>query len=119
MLNRYHGNSGLVERIDDSAPPAPSLAPSPENAPQSSAPQSTASVRARPAPQAAPPNGALFSSPGTAAALKKLTRLFQGATGELRELETEDILLFIILYLMYRESGDADLLIIIGAMLLP
>lgn len=110
MLNRYHGNSGLVERIDDSAH-APSLAPTSE----STAPP----PKLRPTPQAAPPGNTHGGNLGTAAALKKLTRLFQGATGELRELETEDILLFIILYLMYRDSGDADLLIIIGAMLLP
>lgn len=111
MLNRYHGNSGLVERIDDSAPAAPTPAPTPE----STAPP----PKSRLTPQAAPPGNTHGAGLGTAAALKKLTRLFQGATGELRELETEDILLFIILYLMYRESGDADLLIIIGAMLLP
>lgn len=110
MLNRYHGNSGLVERIDDSA-----HAPSPAPTPESTAPP----PKLRPTPQAATPSNTPDTSPGTAAALKKLTRLFQGATGELRELETEDILLFIILYLMYRESGNADLLIIIGAMLLP
>ena len=34
------------------------------------------------------------------------------------ELETEDIILLLILYLMYRESGDSDLLIIMGAMFL-
>ena len=32
-------------------------------------------------------------------------------------LETEDLLLMLILYLMYRESGDWELLIIMGAML--
>ena len=42
-----------------------------------------------------------------------------GALEQLRSLETEDILLLLILYLMYRESGDKELLIIIGAMLLP
>lgn len=114
MLNRYHGNSGLVERIDDSAH-APSLAPTSEITTPPPAPP----PKLRPTPQAAPPGNTPGGNLGTAAALKKLTRLFQGATGELRELETEDILLFIILYLMYRESGDADLLIIIGAMLLP
>ena len=37
----------------------------------------------------------------------------------LREgLETEDLLLLLILYLMYRESGDSELLIIMGAMFL-
>ena len=37
---------------------------------------------------------------------------------KLGELETEDLLLILILYLMYRESGDKDLLIIMGAMYL-
>ena len=36
----------------------------------------------------------------------------------LGELETEDFLLILILYLMYRESGDKELLIIMGAMYL-
>ena len=36
----------------------------------------------------------------------------------LSELETEDLLLILILYLMYRESGDKELLIIMGAMYL-
>ena len=34
------------------------------------------------------------------------------------EFETEDIILLMILYLMYRESGDSELLIIMGAMFL-
>lgn len=37
---------------------------------------------------------------------------------KLGELETEDLLLILILYLMYRESGDRELLIIMGAMYL-
>lgn len=37
---------------------------------------------------------------------------------KLGELETEDLLLILILYLMYRESGDKELLIIMGAMYL-
>lgn len=36
----------------------------------------------------------------------------------LYELETEDLLLAMILYLLYRESGDAELLVLLGAMLL-
>ena len=37
---------------------------------------------------------------------------------KLGDLETEDLLLILILYLMYRESGDKELLIIMGAMYL-
>jgi hypothetical protein len=33
------------------------------------------------------------------------------------ELETEDLLLLLILYLLYRESGDQDWLVTLGAML--
>lgn len=44
-----------------------------------------------------------------------LRRLLPEAVGEL---ETEDLLLLLILYLMYRESGDQELLIIMGAMFL-
>ena len=32
--------------------------------------------------------------------------------------DTEDLILLLILYLMYRESGDSDLLVILGAMFL-
>ena len=34
------------------------------------------------------------------------------------ELETEDLILLLILYLMYRESGEIELLFVLGAMLL-
>lgn len=34
------------------------------------------------------------------------------------DLETEDLLLLLILYLLYRESGDKELLMTMGAMLL-
>ena len=49
--------------------------------------------------------------------------LLQGVTDALGGifrggLETEDLLLMLILYLMYRESGDKELLIVLGAMLL-
>ena len=33
------------------------------------------------------------------------------------DLESDDLLLLLILYLMYRESGDKDLLIMMGALL--
>ena len=34
------------------------------------------------------------------------------------DMETDDLILALILYLMYRESGDKDLLIMLGAMFL-
>lgn len=51
---------------------------------------------------------------------------FSGLSGEFGKLfgklgslslETEDLLLIAVLYLMYRESGDKELLIMIGALL--
>ena len=44
-----------------------------------------------------------------------LRRLLPGIGAEL---ETEDLLLLLILYLLYRESGDQELLVIMGAMFL-
>ena len=47
-----------------------------------------------------------------------------GAVGALMKklesvnMETDDLIMALILYLMYRESGDKDLLIMLGAMLL-
>ena len=35
------------------------------------------------------------------------------------ELDTEDIILMLVLYLMYRESGEKELLIMIGSLFLP
>ena len=47
--------------------------------------------------------------------LERLTKMLPEKIGEL---ETEDYILLLILYLMYRESGDSELLIIMGAMFL-
>ncbi len=47
--------------------------------------------------------------------LKDLQNLLPNSIGDL---ETEDLILLLILYLMYRESGDSELLIIMGAMFL-
>lgn len=37
----------------------------------------------------------------------------------LSELETEDIILLLVIYLLYRESRDEELLIMLGSLLLP
>lgn len=86
MYNRYQGNSGRVQRVNDK-PKVPEL-----------------KNHIQPPP------------------LKKL-----GDTGfplkgilpkGLPELEAEDLILLLVLYLMYRKSGDSDLLIMMGAMFL-
>jgi len=92
MINRYDGNTGRVTRLpepEDFSPPPPPPGPPPP-------------PRPRPVP---PPPGPGFG----------LGRLLPGLS---EGLETEDLLLLLVLYLMYRESGDQELLIIMGALFL-
>ena len=98
MINRWQGNSGRVQRLPerhDKVPREPGHVPQP------------------PQPRSMPPlytrQGGLFS------ALEGIKKLLPVKT---EELETEDIILLLILYLMYRESGDSELLMIMGAMFL-
>lgn len=96
MYNRYHGNSGVVERIREEHHDAPPPAP-------------TETVHAghfeerRPRREGLPPLHNMVSE------------LFSNVVGEL---ETEDLILMLMLYLLYRESGDEELLIMLGALFL-
>ena len=96
MAKRYEGNTGRVrpleERPGEKAPPPPPPGPGPE-------------------PRAAPGQG-----PGLLSELlpRQLQRMLSGS---LRDLETEDLLLLLILYLLYRETGDPEWLLTLGAML--
>ena len=89
MYNRYQGNSGQVERVPD--------APQPEIRPRPSMP---------PAAKQKPPPGV------SGGGLQQLLQKFS-----LADLESEDLLLILVLYLLYRESGDKELLFILGGML--
>lgn len=66
-------------------------------------PSAKQSIGKRPPPKKQPPYASLLP---------------EGIGRSLASLETEDLLLILILYLMYRESGDKELLIIMGAMYL-
>ena len=94
MINRYEGNTGRVTRMpepgDFSPPPPP--------------------AEKTPRPMPPPPPPPRMSRPGF-----DLGRLLPGL-GE--GLEGEDLLLLLILWLLYRESGDQELLIIMGALYL-
>ena len=105
--NRYEGNSGRVTRMQDGSRPtsfgiAPMGAGSrPERKEQSKA-WSGQKNRQPPMPASGRPGG-------ISGLLHKLS---------FADLETEDLLLLLILYLLYRESGDEELLIMMGAMFL-
>ncbi len=100
MINRWQGNSGRVQRLPEHGDrPAPPKASPPEMQP-------------RPLPRSGPLSR---QNKGLLAGLEGLKKLIPGKT---EELETEDIILLLILYLMYRESGDSELLMIMGAMFL-
>lgn len=96
MYNRYQGNSGRVQRLSEPSKTKPSK-PMPES-PIAQKP------KANP-----PPLKSLGKAKNPLEVL-----LPKG----MPELETEDLILLLILYLMYRESGDSDLLIMMGAMFL-
>ena len=101
MINRYQGNSGRVERFLESGEER--RAPPREQIPRRQPPPPV-----RPKPPKPAPGGLLNG-------LGDIGRLLPDKGGEL---ETDDIILLLILYLMYRESGDSELLIIMGAMFL-
>ena len=91
-MKRYDASTGRVSGVPESfavTPVAPVMPPPPP------------SPHPRPSPP--PPFGGLL--PG---------RLLSG----LGELDSEDYLLLLILWLLYRESGDLELLIIMAAMYL-
>ena len=85
MYNRYHGNSGRFERVEEPA------------APRTGAP---------PPPPPARPDGGI----------RELGRLL-GRLSPAR-LETEDLLLIAVFWLLFRESRDAEFLFLIAGILL-
>ena len=88
MINRYEGNTGRVVKLPEA--------------------QDLAAVPPPPPPPRPRPGRGPF--PGFA----DLGRILPG----MQDFETEDLLLVLILYLLYRESGDEELLVILGAMFL-
>ena len=89
--NLYRGNGSRAERVDDRRCERTPARPQKPQSPQNR-------------PPSVPPLGKL--------------PILGDLPKKLGELETEDLLLILILYLMYRESGDRELLIIMGAMYL-
>lgn len=102
MYNRYQGNSGRVERVEDAAGFRPGAAP-----------QAAQAARGAPAAPAAGERRPPSPLSGLSGELSRLLKRLSGAG-----LETEDFLLIFILYLLYRESGDEEFLFAIGGLLL-
>ena len=92
-MKRYDASTGRVSGMPEPAAAPPAVLPRPPRIPPPPHP--------RPSPPA--PFGGLL--PG---------QLLSG----LRELDSEDLLLLLILWLLYRESGDLELLVIMAAMYL-
>ena len=90
MLNRWQGNTGKVQRIEEA-----------------SLEQKECFHRSAPPP---PSSGNTLDG-----LMKRIAKMLPGVK---EPLDNEDMILLLILYLMYRESGDSELLIIMGAMFL-
>ena len=117
-MNRYEGNTGRFIRMPEPEPdlrprrsppppPRPAQPPGPQPPPPRPTPPTPRPARPpQPPPDRRPPAGGLGG-------------ILDGILGRLdiANWETEDLLLMLVLYLMYRESGDSELLIILAAML--
>ncbi len=97
MAKRYEGNTGRVRPLEEEPllRPAPAPPPPPEPPPP---------PRRQPGPT---------TNPLAELLPRQLKRMLSGS---LRDLETEDLLLMLILYLLYRESGDAEWLLTLAAL---
>ena len=97
VYNRYQGNTGHVERVSE-----------PQEQPQAAPP---------PPQRPAPPGPGERRPPGPLSGLSgELSRLL----GRLTRFspETEDLILILLLYLLWRESGDEDFLFMLAGFLL-
>ena len=124
-MNRYEGNTGRFIRMPEPEPdlrprrsppppPRPAQPPGPQPPPPRPAPPTP-----RPAPSTPRPARPPQPPPDRRPPAGGLGGILDGILGRLdiANWETEDLLLMLVLYLMYRESGDSELLIILAAML--
>lgn len=112
MYKLYQGNSGKVRYVEEPRPQTRSVSA----APQRPAPPGQGTERpCRQERGSPPPKPKPAGLPGIGGIMEQLGGLLPKSVSQL---ETEDIILMLILYLMYRESGDSELLIIMGAMFL-
>ncbi|NCB51313.1 MAG: hypothetical protein EOM54_05465 [Clostridia bacterium] len=110
MYNRYQGNTGRFIRVSD---PEPFQRRSLPGGGRISVPIRQERDGKRPPPSRWGGLGGLLPLDGIQ---EKIGGLLSQVLSD--GLETEDLILMLILYLMYKESGDTELLIILGAMFL-
>lgn len=96
--NRYIGNTGQVIRVQDA-----------DSRVSAAAPPERHSGTEKPRTEKRPPSPPSLFGSGLGGLLSNLSP---------DKLELEDILLLLIFYLLYRESGDRDFLLMMGAMFL-
>ena len=99
MPKRYQGNSGRFDWVGPPPDPAPGAPPPPPPPPF------------EPPPPPVHAAGGGHAAPSGPLGLQLLPKL-------LGELETEDFILLLLCWLLYRESGDSDWLIVLGALIL-
>lgn len=111
MYNRYQGNTGRVSRVYDDTPPRSPAQQYQQNAAQ----PRPAQENMRPPRPVAAPGPVSIRPPSPLSGLSgELGRLLSRLSP--MKLETDDLLLMMVLYLMYRESHDDELLFIMAAM---
>ena len=104
MPKRYQGNSGRFDWVGP--PPGREPPPRPQQ-PFEPPPQQPF----EPPPPPVHAAGGEHAAPSGPLGLQLLPKL-------LGELETEDFILLLLCWLLYRESGDSDWLIVLGALIL-
>ena len=109
MYNYYKGNSGVVKKVQE--PERKSGRNTGQNQRQNVSHNQREYRSTAPKSQRGNPGSTRSQGSGI---FDKFGELIPKTLGSL---ETEDIILLLILYLMYRDSGDTELLIIMGAFL--
>ena len=123
MYNRYQGNTGKYIRLPDvsdsrSRSEKAAAAPIPEEQPSAgdsdNKSRAAADMKAK-----VPAHTRHVNRPGEAGqGIEALLGGFGSAVaGRLGSLNSEDLLMLAVIYLMYRESGDRQLLLVLAALL--
>ena len=117
-VNRYSGNTGRVRRVAESPQQGARPAAGQKDPADAARRDSSGVPTALPAAPARRP--AFSDKPTPPAPQRGAGGVFSQLASRLSSIspDTDDLLLALILYLLYRESGDEELLVMLGAFLL-